>query len=417
MSTQNKTASSRLAVEVSVNGAVQAADYTPNHTTNGTSSQHAKPEIELPAELAEMVSRAAVPEDTEPAGSPGQVAIEAPGPVFKGLTYDELLNRPDKKWLIEGVIGEGDQGITFGAPGSGKTFVIIDMILDAIAGNQWAGIANVVRPLRVAYAAGEGSGGLKARFEAAVATKNLSSQALSNLLIFLDPPQLFEGMGRGANQFVSDYRAAHGEQALDLLVIDTLHSATVGAEENSAKDAGKILQSVKYLSQALQCAVMVVHHTNKAGTGERGSSAFRGAMDCMLEVIELGNKHLLKCSKLKDGEPFKDQKFSLVAKKESVFVFWEGESAGADGRKNESGADILKVLSEEPESSLTIKRIGEAIGSSQQAAGGVLARLENEGKVQRSKGKANGREVWHYTITELGIEALQKLNSGLLDLV
>ena len=140
-------------------------------------------------------------------------------------------------------------------------------------------------------------------------------------------------------------------------------------------------------------------------------------MDFMIEVAELGSKHLLRCAKLKDSEPFKAQQFSLVAKGESVYCFWEGPAGGADGRKSEAGIEILKVLNEEPGSSLSAKRIGEAIGKSQQAAGGVLVRLEKEKRVSRAKGNVAGRSMWLYSITEHGIEGLRQVEAGEIDLL
>ena len=101
--------------------------------------------------------------------------------------------------------------------------------------------------------------------------------------------------------------------------------------------------------------------------------------------------------------------------RDSVYCFWEGAAGGADGRKNESGVEILQVLSEEPESSLSAKRISEAIGKSQQAAGGVLVRLEKEKRVSRAKGNVAGRSMWLYSITEHGIEGLRQVELGVIE--
>jgi hypothetical protein len=54
----------------------------------------------------------------------------------------------------------------YGAPGCGKTFVVIDMIMRLCTGQQWANRFCVQRCLNVAYCAGEGLGGLPSRFAA-----------------------------------------------------------------------------------------------------------------------------------------------------------------------------------------------------------------------------------------------------------
>jgi hypothetical protein len=179
-------------------------------------------------------------------------------------------------------------------------------------------------------------------------------------------PQLFDA-GDGIGRFVSEWQAdqaAGNVEALDLLVIDTLHSASVGSDENSAQDMGKVLQAVKNAQRALGCAVILIHHSNKAGTGERGSSALRGAMDAMIEIEPSANKFVMRCSKLKDAEQWKQQTFDLVAVEdcESVRVWWDepADKQNAGKQDNDIGA-IVDLLKRTPKQRYTIKAIGDAI--------------------------------------------------------
>ena len=73
------------------------------------------------------------------------------GPVFTPLSLDELLAMPPKEWLIDQVIGAQDIAMVYGPPGSGKTFLVIDLVLAACTGSQWAMRFDVTRPLSVAY--------------------------------------------------------------------------------------------------------------------------------------------------------------------------------------------------------------------------------------------------------------------------
>ena len=59
-------------------------------------------------------------------------------PTFERHSFQELVNRNDKEWLIDQVAGRGDVFMIYGQPGSGKTFIAIDMVFAAALGRQWA---------------------------------------------------------------------------------------------------------------------------------------------------------------------------------------------------------------------------------------------------------------------------------------
>ena len=344
---------------------------------------------------------------------------------FKPLSFADLMNLPSKEWLIGQIIGKGDLGMFYGAPGSGKTFAIVDLIMAGLIGDQWAGFADISGPLTIAYAAGEGAGGLSARFEAASQFHGITDEQARGLHVFLDVPQLYVPKSYGeemplataAGRFAAQYKEILGDRKVDLLILDTLHSAATGADENSARDSGEIIASARMLTRELGCAVLLVHHTNKGGSAERGSSAFRGAMDYMVEVSEFGNRRQIQCAKLKDGVPFNPQSFSLVAKGESVYCSWDGDAIREDARKSDTGAQLLKALGKSPSQWFTSRQVSEIIGQSQQASNKVLSRLTNEEKIKRETMKAYGRDVFHYQITESGVESLNLLKSGGVDIL
>ena len=288
---------------------------------------------------------------------------------FRPIRLPELLARPPKPWLIDSLIGSQDLGMIYGPPGSGKTFVVIDLVFAACLGCQFAQQFAINRPLNVVYCAGEGLSGLPARFAAAAAYNGVSD--LSTFTFFEVVPQLFsqriDGSPHTIMQFVTEWQTSHGTtvaQPLDLLIIDTLHSATVNADENSAKDMGLVLQMAKMAIQELGCAVLLVHHSNKAGTGERGSSALRGAMDFMVEVKAVAGKFVMTCEKLKDGERWSPRTFALVAKENSVRVWWD-LPAGSEpfaGKQTQDKQAIVRLLRSAPGVRYNARTIGEVLG-------------------------------------------------------
>lgn len=258
-----------------------------------------------------------------------QESHEKDGFIFNGLSFDEMENIPPKQWIVDKVFGRKDLGMIFGESGCGKTFVVVDMIVSLCHQEHWADSMSINEEVNIAYFAGEGFAGLAERFKAAAHSRGFSK--IPNFTLFNKMPQLF--LGSDVNEYQVSMKRFVAEckkrdYKPDILIIDTLHTAIVDAEENSAKDVGRILSSCKHAISELGCSVILVHHTNKGGNSERGSGALRGGMDFMLEVRMPENKntgyHKVCCSKLKDGEIWKEKLFSLdkVNGFQSVCVKW-----------------------------------------------------------------------------------------------
>jgi len=309
------------------------------------------------------------------------------------LSFDELMALPPKQWLVEGVFGERDIVMVYGEPGSGKTFVLMDLVFAACQGKQWANKFDVTRPLTVAYCAGEGVSGLKDRF--AAAKDHWGITTLPNFYFLPFAPQLFANSRADAIKAqVALFKAHHGD-ALDLLIIDTLHAATAGADENSAKDMGLALTAVRDAIRELGCTVILCHHTAKDGERERGSSALHGAMDAMIKVKKNG-EHSIECFKLKDGEPWKPQQFTLIAKGPSVYVFWDGDvKPGQAGSKSSTLRDeIYQTLLAEPFMEFCSADLEKLLGESQKAINKQLNQLFRLDHVERRQETTGRKVVW-----------------------
>lgn len=317
--------------------------------------------------------------------SPQKPQPELPPSRIQLLNVNDWMLRPDKEWFIERILGARDLCMLYGHPGSGKTFVALDLIMAVITGRQWANQFSVPKQGSVIYATSEGKGGLKGRLRSVLDKWNPTSQQLRNFLISEEVPQLFDDESpENTQNFISEL-TTQLERKPDLLVIDTLHGATSGANENSAQDAGIVLRNIRLLRDAFDCAVLFVHHSNKAGTSERGSSAFKGEMDTQIEIssIDEQNLRLMRCEKLKDGEKWKDLHFSLLSKDGSCSVLWNQISDLEDEYISPAKREILNALREYPERWFTATRLAEAAGISRDAANSQLLRLIQNGKVRR----------------------------------
>ena len=278
-----------------------------------------------------------------PATQDGGQAPAARPPWIKG--WQEMLAQPSPTWLISGWLAPGDIGLIYGNPGTGKTFVALDVALDAVLGQSAGGGQFAVpRALRVAYCTSEGLSGLGGRLRAIGQRRGLLGMELPGLAICAQLPQLFSAGDDGAAAWAAAVQAAAIQP--DIVILDTLHGATAGADENSARDMGVVLGSVRYIRDILGCAVLLVHHANKTG-GYRGSSALHGAVDLMVRC-ESDDGLKLSCEKLKDGAPWQPQNFRLSAADggASAVVEWDGP---AQDDSQVLGREILGWMSEQPD--------------------------------------------------------------------
>jgi hypothetical protein len=264
------------------------------------------------------------------------------------LTLEEALLIPEKVWMIDQIIGKHDIGVIYGASGLGKTFITLDLIMSACTGTKFAGSFDVKDKLNVAYCAGEGKSGIPARLSAVIKKHEINPKELTNFTLVTWAPQLFLTEEKSAKEFIERWKL-NGKQ-LDLVVIDTFHTATNGAEENSTRDMGLILQSCKMITEALNCAIILIHHSEKTGVKERGNISLRCGSDLMIQVV----KEKMVCSKLKDGEHWHDIAFQLKAMKglTSCSVDWLGK---AESKKKEP--ENMSTVKEDKSEASAIKKV------------------------------------------------------------
>lgn len=218
-------------------------------------------------------------------------AHSGPG-IYQGLNAMEIESLPDPRWLIEPYIQEGAFVLFYSDSGIGKSFVALEWALGLATGQLALG--QVHSQGAVAYIAAEGIGGYKKRLRAWRVDRQIED--LAGLTFF-----------RGAYNLMNPVVVRDLQHALAalprrprLLVIDTLARCAPGADENSAKDMGIFVQGVDQLRLSLECAVLVIHHSGRAGSHERGSTALRAAADIVFSLERKATHLELVCQKQKD---------------------------------------------------------------------------------------------------------------------
>lgn len=232
-------------------------------------------------------------ENLEPETTP----TEKPGALrFQVLAANEFANQAPPRWIIKHVLPQAELVVLYGASGSGKSFMALDMAGAIARGTAWRG--KKVRQGRVVYIAAEGAGGFRNRMQA-YAQHNQIDLADLNIGVIHAAPNLLEA--QDAKDVTTAIKASGGA---DVVVIDTFAQTTPGANENAGEDMGKALGHCKRIHAATGAVVVLVHHSGKdASKGARGWSGLRAAADAELEVVRVTDKaRMLRLSKQKDGE-------------------------------------------------------------------------------------------------------------------
>ncbi len=275
------------------------------------------------------------------------------------LSLDDVESLPPPKWLVPGVLTEGSLAAIYGAPESGKSFLAVDMSMAIAGGIDWHG--RQIERGGVLYIAAEGAPGLGKRFRAWKVDRCVQGRRF-DLHLMRDDLNLAAEKDGGVRAFVQAVTDELGP--LRLIVIDTLNQTAAGADENSAKDMGRYIASMKLLRNATGAAVVVVHHSGKdLSKGMRGSTALLGAMDTTVEVERASDGHSIKVTvkKQKDAEREPPMRFNMekvgdsLVLRPTVMVDVQGEFGGAMDpilelarqEANERGGSIpLKELAE-----------------------------------------------------------------------
>jgi DNA-binding transcriptional ArsR family regulator len=181
------------------------------------------------------------------------------------MTLEELLNLPAVKWYIDGLVQQDAVGMIYGDPGIGKSFFALDMAL-SLASEGY----------KVVYNIGEDERGFAERIRA---WEHHHKKRASIIPVVGAVPLLQDEQRQ---QFINEL----GTHQPDIIFIDTVARSMVGGDENSARDVGQYIQVCDEIRKRFGCTVLLVHHTNKGGLQERGSSAFRGAVNFMIRLTD-----------------------------------------------------------------------------------------------------------------------------------
>jgi hypothetical protein len=136
---------------------------------------------------------------------------------------------PPTRWRLRGLIPERGSGAIYGAWGTCKSFLAMDMAAALQEGRDWFGYRNR-GACRIVYVVLEGHGGVPGRVRAWEA---VSGRQFPPVRFVFDALRLLD------RSHVHGLAAAiEADGGADSVITDTLARATPGADENSPQDAG-----------------------------------------------------------------------------------------------------------------------------------------------------------------------------------
>jgi hypothetical protein len=270
-----------------------------------------------------------------------EVVNDNDGDYFDFVDEDYLMNMPPIEWAV----GQGDDGLItahglsmiYGPPGSGKSFISLDMALCQAHGIDWQGIET--KQGDVLYIAGEGVGGLGKRVKAWKSTHGLGTSGHFHMLplaVNMRDQAEVEKLIRSIDRLDRKWTAVY---------IDTLARAMLGADENSSTESGLVISAADAIRNHVQCAVVFVHHSGKAAErGARGSSAILGAVDTSVVVSKDESYITMRVEKQKDAEPMADLTLEMtpiasISGSSVVLTRLDGDEAARIKRSKPLNAD------------------------------------------------------------------------------
>jgi hypothetical protein len=233
---------------------------------------------------------------------------------FGALYLDELDNPgPEHNWLVQGWLAANEVSVLAGASRSGKSFLALETGLCVAEARPLFGLK--VKHGAVVYQAGEGATGVKKRLRAWRQHHGRVWTRETPFVLLQRPIDIYHSTEE-VDALIAEI-LAHAkvfEDPLRLVVIDTLATATPGADENSGRDMSTVLGNVARISDKCGCHVQLVHHLNAAGGKLRGhTSVYANVGQVMLvERDEETGIRTVKLDKQKDDIDGKEMKFELL---------------------------------------------------------------------------------------------------------
>ncbi|MBK6598544.1 MAG: AAA family ATPase [Proteobacteria bacterium] len=250
---------------------------------------------------------------------------------FSVESWAEMRDRPPIEWRVGSLLPQRGVALVYGESGIGKSHLALSLGVAMARGEDWAGL--IIDAAPVLYVPTEGE--VRDRLRATEAHIGLTAPYPPFVRLTSAPALDDVAKCDALAQFAR-------EQGYRVVIVDVLADSLGAAEENSASDMRTVLSNVKRLAKTIDGLVILVHHSGKSGTSERGSSALRGAATTVLRLERAGTRLKLIVEKMRDASPLEPMYLRLLP------VEFEGGSSvvlvSADAPSQDIPETVVKSL-------------------------------------------------------------------------
>jgi hypothetical protein len=222
---------------------------------------------------------------------------EAPKPPEKPLTlvpWKDIKLSAGPRYLVRNIIPLAAMVVVYGPPKCGKTFWLFDLLMHVALGWDYRG--RRVQQGGVVYCLFEGQAHFAARVEA---FRQRHLETYGDDVPFVLMPIKLE-LVKDHPRLVTAIRERCGF-APAVVTLDTLNRSFTGSE-SSDEAMTAYIGACDAIREALQCAVVIVHHSGLAEGRARGHTALLGAADTQIGVRRDGADNVVATVEyMKDG--------------------------------------------------------------------------------------------------------------------
>jgi hypothetical protein len=233
--------------------------------------------------------------------------------------YRDIEAMPRKDWLVRDFLGDAELSCAFGAPGTSKSAITIDLSAHIAAGREWFGRRVMQGP--VLYVALERAAVVKRRLAAWRKHHGIDDIPLAVLAGQYD----LRSSTAGADEIIraANHLAKLTGSPVRFIPIETVNRALAGGDENSPKDMGALVNNLTRIQDATGAHVLVTHHIPADGSQRlRGHGALLGAVDITFRIEKAGSLYTATVDKSNDGPDGERLAYALT----SVDLHYDSET-------------------------------------------------------------------------------------------
>lgn len=213
---------------------------------------------------------------------PEPVALGAVDRSFRFVSAAEAMNLPPTRWLLKKLLVWAGLLLLYGPSGVGKSFIMLGLVYQ------------IALEHRVVYVASENESDIGTRYEALVRFHG-RAEPEGNLTFVFGAIDLSDAVAvEMFIQLLAEYRPT-------LVIFDTLAANSGATDENNSRDMKRVLEGCNRIMRTLDCAVGIVHHTNKGGRQESGWKGLYNHSDTVIRVLREDDTVLVETKKIRQA--------------------------------------------------------------------------------------------------------------------